>query len=138
VITFCECIWEYPLRISARFQAVWNEVPVVFLSVYRLMLGKCPTVVKFDVFTAVTMKNAVSWDVAPCRSCVNRRFRGTYRLHLQDRKIRERGTSVSRWMQTESRHKIYTVPHPRRRHSSVLHFLPYCHAFIISFIFPFH
>jgi hypothetical protein len=31
------------------------------------------------------MKNAVFWDVAPCRSCVNRRFRGTYRLHLEGR-----------------------------------------------------
>jgi hypothetical protein len=50
----------------------------------------------------LTMKNAVFWDVPPCRSCVNRRFGGTYRLHLQGRKIRERGTSVSRWLQTES------------------------------------
>jgi hypothetical protein len=66
----------------------------------------------FVVFTAVTMKNAVFWDVAPSRSCVNRRFGGTYRLHLQGRKIRERGTSVSRWLQ------VYMVPHPRRWHSS--------------------
>jgi hypothetical protein len=35
---------------------------------------------------AVTVKYAVSWDVAPCRSCVNRRFGGKYRLHLQGRK----------------------------------------------------
>jgi hypothetical protein len=55
---------------------------------------------KFEVFTAVTMKNAVFWDVAPCRSCVNRRFGGTYRLNLQGRKIGKRGTSVSRWLQT--------------------------------------
>jgi hypothetical protein len=34
------------------------------------------------------MKNAVFWDVAPCRSCVNRRFVGS--------------------------HKIYTAPHPTR------------------------
>jgi hypothetical protein len=27
--------------------------------------------VEFDVITAVIMKNAVFWDVAPCRSCVN-------------------------------------------------------------------
>jgi hypothetical protein len=47
------------------------------------------------------MKNAVFWDVAPCRSCVNRRFGGTYRLHLHGRKICERGTSMSRWLQTE-------------------------------------
>jgi hypothetical protein len=48
------------------------------------------------------VKNVVFWDVAPCRSCVNRRFGGTYWLHLQDRKIRERGTSVRMWLQTES------------------------------------
>jgi hypothetical protein len=50
------------------------------------------------------MKNAVFWDVEPCGSCVNRRFGGTYRLHLQGRKIRERGTSVSRWQQTQALH----------------------------------
>jgi hypothetical protein len=33
-------------------------------------------------------------------SNTNRRFGGIYRLHLQGRKIRERGTSVSRWLQT--------------------------------------
>jgi hypothetical protein len=38
----------------------------------------------------VTMKNAVFWDVALCRSCENRRFGGKYHLHLQGRKIRER------------------------------------------------
>jgi hypothetical protein len=45
--------------------------------------------VRFDVFTAVTMKNAVFWDVTPCRYCVNRRFGGTYRLHLPGIKIRD-------------------------------------------------
>jgi hypothetical protein len=54
--------------------------------------------VRFEVFTAVSMKNAVFWYVASCRSCVNRRFVGTYRFHLQGRKIRERGISVSRWL----------------------------------------
>jgi hypothetical protein len=44
------------------------------------------------------MKNTVFWDVAPCRSCVNRRFEGTYRLHLQGKRIRERGTILSRWL----------------------------------------
>jgi hypothetical protein len=55
--------------------------------------------VRFEAFTAVTMKNVVFWDVALCRSCVNRRFGGMYRIHLQGRKIRERWTSVSRWLQ---------------------------------------
>jgi hypothetical protein len=35
------------------------------------------------------LKNTVFWDVALCTSCVNQRFGGTYRLHLQGRKIRE-------------------------------------------------
>jgi hypothetical protein len=33
--------------------------------------------VRFEVFTAVTMKNRVFWDVTPYGSCKNRRFRGT-------------------------------------------------------------
>jgi hypothetical protein len=33
--------------------------------------------VRYEVFTAVTMKNGVFWDVTPCGSCKNRRFRGT-------------------------------------------------------------
>jgi hypothetical protein len=49
----------------------------------------------------VTVKNVVFWDVALCRSCVDRRFGGKYRLHLEGRKIREQGTSVSRWLQTQ-------------------------------------
>jgi hypothetical protein len=32
------------------------------------------------------MKKAVFWDVARCRNGVNRRFGGTYRLHLQGRR----------------------------------------------------
>jgi hypothetical protein len=35
------------------------------------------------------MKSAVFWDMTPCTSCVNRNFGGTYRLHLQGRKIHE-------------------------------------------------
>jgi hypothetical protein len=27
--------------------------------------------VRFEVFTAVTMKNGVFWDVTPCGSCKN-------------------------------------------------------------------
>jgi hypothetical protein len=44
---------------------------------------------RFWVFTAMTMKNAVFWDVALCGSCKNQRFRGTWRLHLQGKKILE-------------------------------------------------
>jgi hypothetical protein len=36
-----------------------------------------PFYVRFEVFTAVAMKNDVFWDVTPCGSCKNRRFGGT-------------------------------------------------------------
>jgi hypothetical protein len=45
--------------------------------------NNCSFCVRFEVFTAMTMKNAVCWDVGPCRYFVNRRFGGIYRLHLQ-------------------------------------------------------
>jgi hypothetical protein len=32
-----------------------------------IMMANSYTVVRFEVFTAVTMKNAVFWGVAPCR-----------------------------------------------------------------------
>jgi hypothetical protein len=32
---------------------------------------------RFEIFTAVTMKNGVFWDVTPCGSCKKRRFGGT-------------------------------------------------------------
>jgi hypothetical protein len=62
------------------------------------------TVVRFEVFTAVTMKNAVFWNVAPCRSCEL----NFYPEDGGDTFLRNVG----------SIHKIYTAPHPRRRHSS--------------------
>jgi hypothetical protein len=65
---------------------------------------------RFEVFTAVTMKNAVIWDVAPCRYGVNGRFGGTYRLHLQDRrknkKIRKRRDGENRCKQTNVGNKL--------------------------------
>jgi hypothetical protein len=43
---------------------------------------------RFEFFTAVTMKNAVFWNVMPCGSCKNRRFGGTYHLNHQGNKNR--------------------------------------------------
>jgi hypothetical protein len=44
--------------------------------------------VRFEVFTAVTMKNGVFWVVMPCGSCKNRRFGRTWRLLHQGDKNR--------------------------------------------------
>jgi hypothetical protein len=53
--------------------------------------------VRFEVFAAVTMRNAVFWDVAPCRSS------GYYPEDGDNKFLRNVGS-----------HKIYTAPHPRR------------------------
>jgi hypothetical protein len=43
--------------------------------------------VGFEVFTLVVMKSIIFWDITPCGPLsVNRRFGGTYRLHLQGRR----------------------------------------------------
>jgi hypothetical protein len=51
--------------------------------------------VRFEVFTALTMKNCVFWDVTPCGSCKNRRVGGTQRLHHQGARIGELGTTLA-------------------------------------------
>jgi succinylglutamate desuccinylase len=38
------------------------------------------------------------WDIAPCSRYMNRRFGGTYHLHLQGRKSAEKETSEGRWL----------------------------------------
>jgi hypothetical protein len=79
-----------------RISNYYCTIPVLLIcikEVIKVMPSKAIYIkylfVRFEVFTPVTMKNAIFWDVAPCRSCMNRRFGGTYRLHLQGRKIRE-------------------------------------------------
>jgi hypothetical protein len=48
-----------------------------------------PYYVGFEVFTAVVMKSIIFWDMMPCSPLsFNRRFRGTYRLHLQGQRYR--------------------------------------------------
>jgi hypothetical protein len=40
----------------------------------QMDLADIVSLVRSEVFTAVTMKKAVFWNVAPCRCVVNRRF----------------------------------------------------------------
>jgi hypothetical protein len=80
----------------------------------------------------IYLKNAVFWDVAPCRSCVNRRFGGTivyiFRVEKSASEVAAHAVSSLadclpwrwRWyvLRNIGSHKIYTAPHPRRLHSS--------------------
>jgi hypothetical protein len=44
--------------------------------------------VRFEVSTAVPMMIIIFWEMTPCGSYKNRRFGGSYRLHLQGEQIR--------------------------------------------------
>jgi hypothetical protein len=54
----------------------------------KTLMAENDTHVRFEVSTAVTMKNGVFWDVTPCGSCKTRRFGGTWRLLHQGDKNR--------------------------------------------------
>jgi hypothetical protein len=51
--------------------------------------------VRFEIFTAVTMKNAVFWDVTQCGSCQNPRFGGKCHLRVQGEKNQRGRNNVS-------------------------------------------
>jgi hypothetical protein len=50
---------------------------------------------RFEIFTAMAMKNTVFWDVTTRGSCKNRSFGGTYRLHHDGDKNRRARKNVS-------------------------------------------
>jgi hypothetical protein len=65
-------------------------------------------VVRFQVFTAVTMKNAVFCDVTPRGSCKNRRFRETHCLyHMGDKNQLPRNNVSSNWQPKLAVKKYY-------------------------------
>jgi hypothetical protein len=55
-----------------------------------------------------SMKNAVFRDVTPCDTCKNRRFRGKYRLHLQNEKSVAYRFSPDYWGDSSSETSVHT------------------------------
>jgi hypothetical protein len=59
--------------------AVFLDIKILFVPQRRHITSQLQgragyRYVRSDVSTAVTMKNAVFWDVTPCGSCTYRRF----------------------------------------------------------------
>jgi hypothetical protein len=53
--------------------------------------------VEFEIVTSVVMKSSVLWDTTPCSPLrVNRRFGGTYSIHLQGRRKSSKRVAWSR------------------------------------------
>jgi hypothetical protein len=81
--------------------------------------------VGFEVFTAVVMKSIIFWDMTPCSpfSCT-RRFGGTYRLHLQGRRIVQQTSEQAGGKQDTFLQNVgcnstdYKASYPRRWYSS--------------------
>jgi hypothetical protein len=66
--------------------------------------------VRFDVFTAVTMKNGVFWDVMPCGSCKKRRFEERRASIIRVTRLDEAGTLAVTRNRCTLRSYGYVVP----------------------------
>jgi hypothetical protein len=69
-VSFERCKWGFGVQKSSSsgcHHLLWSP-----------FTRKCDvSLVRFEVFMAVTMKNGVFWGVRPCGSCKNQRFGGT-------------------------------------------------------------
>jgi hypothetical protein len=65
--------------------------------------------VGFEVFTAVTMKNAVFWDMALCGFIINQRFEGTCHLYLQSTTNKESEEKCSSTLKMEATRSSETL-----------------------------
>jgi hypothetical protein len=82
-------VWNSDERLEGKHWELllfFKKPKLSYLGEYNLNIQS--GVVRFEVFTAVTMMNGVFWDVTPCGSCKNRRFAITLRLHHQGDKNR--------------------------------------------------
>jgi hypothetical protein len=69
-------MWILLKQITSSLVAVALAVSLV-KPIHGMFVVYDSRTVRFEVFTVVTMKNGVFWDVMPCGSCKNRRFGGT-------------------------------------------------------------
>jgi hypothetical protein len=61
---------------------------------------------RFEIFSEVTMKNTVFWDVTPCGSCKDQRFGGTYGLYYQGDKNQRAGNNETSVLTRATRRNI--------------------------------
>jgi hypothetical protein len=97
--------------VTIKVYKVWNFIKLQSLKIdhdmFRLKLAiirwskKCSGNIKyvgFDVLSALVMKSIILWDMMPCSPLsFNRRFGGTYHLHLQGRRTNFSKKQASRW-----------------------------------------
>jgi hypothetical protein len=65
---------EMRAEISSIYIYIYIYICLLNIGIILNVSIKFSSSVRFEVFTVVTMKNYVFWDVTPCGSCKNRRF----------------------------------------------------------------
>jgi hypothetical protein len=71
------CPWKFAVRLlvyTSRYRitgAVQFDVEMSRKGLFKLYLRRGIYFLRFEVFTSVTMKNAVFWEVASCGACYN-------------------------------------------------------------------
>jgi hypothetical protein len=68
-VQYTICCEKRQIKISSRIL----KKPVIASKGYKYFLQRT-SFERFEIFTAVTMKNGVFLDVTPCSSCKNRHF----------------------------------------------------------------
>jgi hypothetical protein len=70
-------IQSTPSRQDPSQCILWLYSDKAGILVSSISLRTSTRLLRFEVFTAMNMKNCVFWDVTPCGSCKNRRLGGT-------------------------------------------------------------
>jgi hypothetical protein len=93
--SICTCIL---FRTVLEIYLFYCTVPKLFIKryiyvlflilVFIVQVTKLVQFVRFEVSTAVTMMIIIFWEMTPCGSYKNRRFGGSYSLHLQGARVR--------------------------------------------------
>jgi hypothetical protein len=65
--------WPLAVVVNLEVAYIWGYAKYLYAV---LKIKKKTIFVRFEVFTVVTMKNGVFWNVTPCGSCKNIRFGG--------------------------------------------------------------
>jgi hypothetical protein len=88
--------------------------PVIGIALlfFLLLQDSVAIYVGFEVFTAVVLKSIFFWDTTPCSALTGtRRFGGTYRLHLQGRRIVQQSSEQASAYLSSCMHKETYVPY---------------------------
>jgi hypothetical protein len=130
--------WSWPLVPRLRMMAQTSTSPYIWMAWCLIKCKNNLSFLGFEVLTAVIMKIAIFWSITPCSPLsVNRRFGGTYRLHLQRLKISWARNQCESKLQAEWWRWRRYVPSKRRLTLNGLHGIISQKMVLFNFSFTF-